>query len=293
MIRISGNTYYIPGAVNIGLYIRDGFALAIDSGSDESYAKKVLRDLESEGVELLYVINTHSHADHFGGNFFIKKKKPNVKFLAPRVEEDVMQFPEFEPFYLYGASPLPGLRNKFLMAKECSLDRAILPGKLELGFCSVEIISLKGHSPNQIGVLTEDGVLFSADAFFDQSTIEKYKLIYLYDLKNTLSTIESLEKTDYNFYVPGHGSLLEDVKAVLYKNRDALLEVLELIKGYLKEPHTREDVLSHLSSVFNMEMNLSQYFLNLASVSSFLSYLSEREEIDSYIEGGRLYFIKK
>jgi glyoxylase-like metal-dependent hydrolase (beta-lactamase superfamily II) len=55
----------------MGIYLCEGNeAILIDSGLDKDSGKKILKLLESRGFSLKFIINTHSNADHTGGNRF-------------------------------------------------------------------------------------------------------------------------------------------------------------------------------------------------------------------------------
>ena len=115
-MQLSEKVYYIPNLANIGV-IKDGNnAILIDSGLDDNTAKKILKVLEKENLILKAIINTHSHADHCGGNAYLKEKA-QVKIYAPEIESGIIENPILEPLYLFsGANPISDLKNKFLMA---------------------------------------------------------------------------------------------------------------------------------------------------------------------------------
>ena len=69
LIQAGEKTYYINCPAKMGLYrLNDSEVCLIDSGNDKDAGKKVLKILEAGGWKLKMVINTHSHADHIGGN---------------------------------------------------------------------------------------------------------------------------------------------------------------------------------------------------------------------------------
>ncbi|HDQ92652.1 MAG TPA: MBL fold metallo-hydrolase, partial [Synergistetes bacterium] len=74
IVHASGNTWYIPGPTNLGVFASGKRAVLIDSGNDESMGRKILGALGEQGWELEMILNTHSNADHVGGNAFIQKR---------------------------------------------------------------------------------------------------------------------------------------------------------------------------------------------------------------------------
>ncbi len=103
-VRIAGPAHYLPGRVNIGVLVGEGQAALIDTGLDEGAARKAVQAVEQAGLRLAAVINTHAHADHCGGNAFVRKRT-NAPIYAPPVEAALIEHTGFEPFYLFGAAP--------------------------------------------------------------------------------------------------------------------------------------------------------------------------------------------
>ena len=75
LIKVGENTYYIKNATNIGIYkIDNQNVYLIDSGNDKDAGKKILRIVEEQGWKIKGIINTHSNADHIGGNKLIQDR---------------------------------------------------------------------------------------------------------------------------------------------------------------------------------------------------------------------------
>ena len=73
LIPVSDNTYYIQSPAKIGLVkLSDTQVCLIDSGNDKDAGKKVLKVLNANGWTLKAIYNTHSHADHIGGNQYLQ-----------------------------------------------------------------------------------------------------------------------------------------------------------------------------------------------------------------------------
>ncbi|HOI98569.1 MAG TPA: MBL fold metallo-hydrolase [Rectinema sp.] len=115
-----GNTLVARGPTNLGLYVFKqsdvARAIVIDSGGDEDAGRKILRECERLGVELAMIINTHSNADHCGGNAFLSKRT-GCSIAATELEAAFLSYPQLEPSFLSGSFPQKALRNKFLMAQ--------------------------------------------------------------------------------------------------------------------------------------------------------------------------------
>lgn len=275
--RLKERVFYAPNPVNIGVVCTSHSTVLIDSGIDESVAKKLCRELEKP---VRFVINTHSHADHCGGNFYLRKQF-SAKILAPRIESHIIEDPILEPFYLFGASPPEQLRTKFLMAKPCTVDGTLEEGPLQLEDVTLNIVPLAGHSVDQIGVAV-DNVLFCGDAFFSESAIEKHRIFVVYDVKKFLETLDLLSRSDYDLYVPSHGEATSDIKDVLAINRKTIEDVVERILKLLKTPLTAEGLLKELLDAFNVRVeNLVQFVLYRSTVHAYLSYLLSENMVET------------
>nr|HPG96836.1 MBL fold metallo-hydrolase [Rectinema sp.] len=125
-----GDTFLARGPTNLGLYVfRQGDAnraVLIDSGGDEDAGRRILRECERLGVELSTVINTHSNADHCGGNAFLSRRS-GCAIAATEMEAVFLNYPQLEPSFLSGSFPQKALRNKFLMAQPSQANCLLKP----------------------------------------------------------------------------------------------------------------------------------------------------------------------
>ena len=115
LIQISDSTYYIPGATATGVVRSENRAIPIDTGLDKESGRRILRLIQKNGLDAAAIINTHSHADHFGGNSFIVRRT-DAKVYAPAIEAGIIQYPYLEPLYLFSAHPVNEMMSRFLMA---------------------------------------------------------------------------------------------------------------------------------------------------------------------------------
>lgn len=274
--RLTERVAYVPNPVNIGVVYTENATVLVDSGLDESVPRKISRLLEKPP---LYLINTHSHADHCGGNAFLKKRF-STRVFAPKMEKEIIENTAFEPFYLYGAFPPGELRNRFLMAKPSAVDEAIEEGTITIEDLELEIVPLPGHSPNQIGVAVED-VLFCADAVFSEETLKKHKIFVIYNVEKFFETLDFLEKTNYSYYVPSHGEVTENIGDLVKKNRKAAEDIINAVLEITGDPVSTEELMKKLFNRFEITLeNLTQYVLYRSTLHAYLSFLLDRKEIE-------------
>ncbi|MFY9414490.1 MAG: MBL fold metallo-hydrolase [Tepidanaerobacteraceae bacterium] len=290
--KIRGRTYYIPGATNVGVYrYRNGLCTLVDTGINNTAGRKIIELLEDNNLKIKYIINTHAHPDHFGANNFIKEKYPGVQILTSYKEKLFMENSFLEQTVLYGAAAMPGLSARILKAQDTAVDLVVDEGITELDNKKFEIVSLEGHSIGQIGVATEDSVLFCGDAFFSEDKMDKYPFPFVFDLEAHLKTLEFLLGSNYECYMISHcDGPLDNPKPLIQKNIDNINHNLEIILDYLSQPLTREDLTELIIKKYDIDMNLSQYFITISSVGAFLTYLLEKQSINMDIIDGKMYF---
>ena len=75
LIQVSERNYYIQSPAKIGLIrLNDHDVCLIDSGNDKDAGRKVRQILDANKWHLTAIYNTHSNADHIGGNQYLQKQ---------------------------------------------------------------------------------------------------------------------------------------------------------------------------------------------------------------------------
>ena len=287
--QITENTYYIPGPTNLGLFVVDREVILIDSGNDESAGRKVYRLLEEKGWRLRKIINTHSNADHIGGNAYLQKKT-GCDILATALESVWINEPYLEPFLLWGAFPFKALRNKFLQAQPSKVTHLINTEGI-IADTPLQAYPLEGHFLQMIGVKTPDEVFFIADSLFSSDIINKYSLTVKSNIEKALETYSFLEKYSAQFFVPAHAQPTEDISDLIRVNREQIEKINEKIINYCAKPSSREKILQLLVRDYKLQLSSVQYVLTHITVSAHLSYLSDRQMIKPIFEEGKMLWV--
>jgi glyoxylase-like metal-dependent hydrolase (beta-lactamase superfamily II) len=289
---LKGNTAVITGAVNTGVIVKGDHCLLIDTGLDRQAGKQILRCLSQEGLMPKVIINTHSHADHYGGNAYLKEQT-GAKVYASALEKAIIENPYLEPFYLFSAAPTRHLATRFLMAEACSVDGILEPGSFEaLGF-DLQILALPGHSPAQIGVVAADGVVFCADAYFGRDIIEKYGMPYCADVTAALETLAMLRQSSYGLYVPCHGEIEESPTGTILQNENIIEKTLDQILNILKDGgRTREEVLAAVMVQNDRKLDPVQYVLNHGAITACLSHLQKTGKVQFVFYEGKMLWTR-
>lgn len=289
---ITPATGYFEGPVTVGVhYAAPDRVILIDSGSDDSAARKIAGYFEKEGTAIAAVINTHSHADHCGGNAHLQKRT-GCRVYACGIEASLVRDPILEPMYLYGGGPLDALQNKFLQAEPTGSVVRVDAGRQVLEGVSLELIPLAGHSPSMVGVRTPDDVVFLGDGLISIETAARHKLLYHFNLGGMLTALDTIEGLDAAAFVISHGGLCEDIGTVARDNRARLLAVNECILANSWEPIGREALLEAVMTDFGVMPPLPLYYLNLGIVSSHLAWLCREKQMEALMAGNGVRYIR-
>lgn len=277
----------------MGLIVNGGGeALLVDTGLDESSARKAVKLINGAGFILKGILITHAHADHCGGAPYLVKST-GARVYATAAEKPVLEFPMLEPVYLFsGASPPSQLRNKFFLALGVKVDELVAPGDCTAGGCRVEVVNLAGHAPGQVGVAA-GGVLFCADAVIGPEVVEKHSIPLNADITGALYSFDTLESRQESFFVPSHGSPVEDIRPVVYANRSRVTETLECVLSMLEKPLTAGEILAGACERFGININsLGQHCLMNLTVMAYLGYLLDKNQITPAYENNRQFFVR-
>lgn len=288
LVQVTDKSYYIQSPAKIGLVrLNNTDVCLIDSGNDKDAGRKVRQILDADGWTLTAIYNTHSNADHIGGNKYLQAQT-GCRIFAPGIERDFTEHPILEPSFLYGGYPCKDLRHKFILAQESNAE-SLTKEALPEGF---EIIPLPGHFFDMVGFRTPDDVVFLADCLSSKETLEKYQIGFIYDIDAYLKTLEMVKSLKAKMFVPAHAAATEDIADLAQFNIDKVSEIAEKIVDICKEPLCFEAILQRLFTDYGLTMNFEQYVLVGSTVRSYLSWLKDSGRIAARFENNNLLWVK-
>ena len=282
--HIIGNSYYIQSPSKMGLVkLSDTDVCLIDSGNDKDAGRKVRQLLDANGWHLTAIYNTHSNADHIGGNRYLQGQT-KCRIYAQGIECDITRHPVLEPAFLYGGFPPKDLRHKFLMAQESDAQE-LTPTVLPEGF---ELLQLPGHFFHMVGFRSPDDVVYLADCLSSRETLDKYQIGFIYDVAAYLDTLEKVKTMQAAAFVPAHAQVTEDIAPLAQYNIDKVHEIADHMVELCAEPVMFEELLKKLFDDYGLTLTFEQYVLVGSTVKSYLAWLKDTGRLTALFEDNRL-----
>jgi len=196
----------------------------VDSGYS-THAEQTL-DLVAVNLgarSLDFLVNTHLHSDHCGGNAALQKKYPELVTVIPPGQSDLVKVWDADGlFYLPTGQLCP--RFKFDQTLDCGAN-------IQLGLKKWEVHTAGGHDPHAVIFYEPTSrVLISADALWQSGFGVVFpELEGIEAFNEVAATLDLIESLNPSVVVPGHGAVFEYTSEILEIARQKL-------DGFVKDP---------------------------------------------------------
>lgn len=286
LIQTGERTFYTGVRTLIGIYrLNETDVCVIDTGSNTEDGQKLDRLIRENGWNLKYIINTHAHIDHLGGNPYLMEQW-NCPAYVTDMERVFAENEIFEPTFMYGGYPFHAMREYFRHPGEIGfrlLDEADLPE----GF---SIIDLPGHSVGMVGIKTPDDVWFVGDSVLNSQSLEKYQFGYLINVQEYLDTLELLKTLEGKMFIPSHGDVTEDIRPLAEGNRENIRKICLGIMEDCSEEKTFDFILKDVFDRYSIRSNPIQYAVIGSTLRGYLSYLEDQGKLKRVFRENLLYW---
>jgi len=239
--KVAGDVYCLSGAGgNIGILKTEAGLLLIDSGYEKT-AEVVSKKITAfSPISIKYLINTHYHGDHTGGNEVVGK------------DADIIMHPNCKDSLTRSLETKETMKDYIAKVTPWKIGKVI-----KLGEETVRLLHLgPGHTAGDIVVVFEKSkVLHTGDLFFNGMP----PYIDVKDGANTghwIRTIEALCKRYAHYKViPGHGKVTTSKDYLMFADYLKLLR--KKVTVAIAEGKTREQAMEAIK-VEGFE-NLKEY----------------------------------
>ncbi len=218
--RVTNNIFVFSSEqyaqVTAGVVLTSAGAVLIDTLLYPEESQGIRRFVEfGLGCKIVYVINTHFHADHSTGTCFF----PDAQVISHRLCRELLD-----------TRGRDGLQHLKESGPEFESVRLALPNIIfddELSLClgdtTLTMWSSPGHSPDSIVCLVEEkGILFAAD------TVMPIPYFVDGDFEDMKRSLRRLRSASYENIVQGHGEII--LRGEADKELDSDLAYLDLLE---------------------------------------------------------------
>lgn len=287
LVQVGEKTYYIDCPSKIGIFkLNDTDVCLIDSGNNRDTGKKIKRILDENGFNLKAIYNTHSHADHIGGNKYLQDNT-GCRIFASSMECGFINNTVLEPSFVYGGFPPKDLKHKFLMA-ESSNAEVLNEDDMPEG---MSIIKLPGHSFDMVGYKTCDDVIFLGDCLASRDTLEKYKVVVVYDVMKYIETLNMIKELKAKTFIPSHVDATDNISELAQFNIDSTFEVYNTITNICREAKIFDEILEGIFNHYSLKMSFEQYALVGNTLKSYLAALRDEGKIEFIFDNNKIYWV--
>lgn len=284
LIHLKGNTYYITGRTNLGLYkLNETDVVLIDVPmKKEGPAIETL--LRRNGFKLKYIINTHSHPDHSGANEYLICAT-GCTVITSRIERAFLRNNKLDIGFLSGGYPLDEYDTPLMHVNEQHniLSLRHLPD-------GIRSFKLPGHHYDMRGFKTDDGVYFVADSICTKSLLDKEHIMLIYDVAGYKKSLNFLTTLTGKIIVPSHAPVADDLSLLAAYNLEKIEEIENVLLDILESPKTYDDIYKAIFDYYNLKITYNKYLLITSTIRSYISYLKHLGKISCYFFDNKLYF---
>ncbi len=199
------------------LFDNGGTTWLVDSGYS-THAAQTIDLIESKlgSRSLDFLVNTHLHSDHCGGNAALQSAYPDlVTFIPPGQSALVSVWDPAGLFY----TPTGQLCPRFNFHKTLAIGSV-----MQLGFQKWEIHAAGGHDPHAVLFFEPiEKILISADALWENGFGVIFpELEGIEAFGDVAKTFDLIERLNPNIVIPGHGGVFKYAPQILALARKKL-----------------------------------------------------------------------
>ncbi len=228
--KVKGDLYMISGeGGNVAVYVTDEGVILVDDMYERNYADVMDKVKSVTGKPVKYVLNTHHHDDHSGGN---GKMDPSIEIIAHR-----------------------NVRINMIMLKQPGPPRVTFSDEMDVHLGGKQVQAHyygRGHTNgDSVIYFPELKVIHSGDLFLTNGAFALPFMDFAAggSALEWTKTLDGMLKLDFDTVIPGHGPL-SNREGVL-KWRAAFVTMRDRISGMVRQGKTKEEISKTLINDFH------------------------------------------
>jgi cyclase len=228
--KVKGDLYMISGeGGNVAVYVTDEGVILVDDMYERNYADVMDKVKSVTGKPVKYVLNTHHHDDHSGGN---GKMDPSVEIIAHR-----------------------NVRTNMIMLKQPGPPRVTFLDEMDVHLGGKQVVARyygRGHTNgDSVIYFPELKVIHSGDLFLTNGAFALPFMDFAAggSAIEWTKTLDGMLKLDFDTVIPGHGPL-SNREGVL-KWRADFVSMRDRISGMVRQGKTKEEISKTLVNDFH------------------------------------------
>jgi cyclase len=269
--KVAEGVYYATGGLgaNIPVIVNDDDVILVDDGTTPAAARGLLADLKLiTDKPVRYVVNTHFHYDHTGGNSVFS---PDVQIIAQEyVRTAILTFNvlEREPYRSSQGTRVPALidslKEQIAGQKDAGRKAALEKELTEAQTLQKQLSEIKPTPPNVTytsklvlhkgpreiqllflgrGHTGGDTVVFlPKERIVCTGDLMESRIAYMGDafFDEWVTTLDALKKLDFALVLPGHGTPFTD-KGLITAFQSYLTDITSQVASLRKQGVSPED----------------------------------------------------
>ena len=228
--KVKGDLYMISGeGGNVAVYVTDEGVILVDDMYERNYAAVMDKVKSVTSKPVKYVLNTHHHDDHSGGN---GKMDPSIEIIAQR-----------------------NVRTNMLALKQAGPPRVTFTDEMDVHLGGKQVIARyfgRGHTNgDSVIYFPELKVIHSGDLFLTNGAFSLPFMDFAAggSALEWTKTLDGMLTLDFDTVIPGHGPL-SNREGVL-KWRADFVTMRDRIGGMVHQGRTKEEISKTLIDDFH------------------------------------------
>lgn len=301
IIQLSKSVYCLLGHTNVGIIVDNSEIILVDSGLNSENASEIDKLIQNNfNKKIGAIINTHSNADHAGGNKYFSEKY-NCKIYTTPKESAFLENPYLESALIWGAHPFDKIRTSYFECeKSIATDLVNENSHIKLNNGTIiKFISLPGHFIDMIGIFISDidekNTIFLGDSIFGAQMITKYNISYMINVSEFKNTLDKIIKINSDFYIPSHGTIItskEELIRVAKMNKNEIDKIQNYLLFICSTPMQFDDILANVFNEYHIRTTASQIVLIGSTIKNHLTDLYCNKKLEMICNDGRMFWKK-